>query len=75
MDMNIAPHRWSTEDDHFDNNQTMSDYLNHEMDVSWEVQMVDGTYAEVMTDTGIMLGIHAAGDGDSFNHIVTFEEL
>jgi len=67
--------RWETDEPHFDNTETMSDYLDIEMDASWSVDLVDGSYAEIMTDCGIIYSVHASGDGDSFNHKVDFKPL
>ena len=69
----MNPYRWKTEDAYFNNTETMNDYLdNHcEFDVSGQ----DGTYAEVIDNDGNLLACHAAGDGDGFNHIITFELL
>lgn len=66
---------WKTEESHFDNTETMNDYLNIEMDPSWLILEHDGAYAEILTDKGHHYALHASGDGDSFNHKITFEEL
>lgn len=62
-------HCWSTEESHTDNSETMNDYLDFEMDQSWSVDLIDGTYAEVTTDCGIRYEVYVSGDGDSFNHM------
>jgi len=67
--------RWRTGEAHADNNETMSDYLNHVMPDIWVIDMVDGTYAEITTDAGEQFAVHASGNGDAFNHLVTFEPL
>ena len=64
---------WQTTEAHFDNSEALMDYLNFEMDCSWSVLMVDGSYAEIMTDCGISYEVRAMGDGDSFNHRVKFK--
>ena len=69
----MKDHKWSTEESHANNSETMSDYLNEEMDQSWEVLIVDGTYAEIMTDCGRCYEVHASGDGDFDKHKVSFE--
>ncbi len=63
--------KWSTEEAHVDNSTTMCDYLdNHNM---LDITFVDGTYAEGVNGKGNKYEIHAGGDGDSFNHIITFK--
>ena len=63
--------KWNTEEAHSDNSATMCDYLdNHNM---LDITLVDGTYAEGINAIGEHYEIHAGGDGDSFNHIVTFK--
>ena len=64
---------WNTEESHFDNNETMSDFLNAEMDDSYTVNFVDGTYAEITDNHGCRWAVHASGNGDSFNHKVQFD--
>lgn len=65
--------RWNTEEAHSDNSATMCDYLEyHNM---LDITIVDGTYAEGVNGKGEMYEIHAGGDGDSFNHIVTFKRI
>ena len=66
-------HKWHTEESHANNSETMNDYLDIEMDPSWELIMIDGTYAEIMTDCGICYQVHASGDGDFNNHKVSFK--
>ncbi len=71
----MKPYTWQTEESHFDNSETMSDYLNNEIDESWSVDFVDGTYAEVTTNDGQKYELHAGGDGDSNNHMIKFEPI
>ena len=66
-------HKWHTEESHANNSETMSDYLDNEMDPSWEATTIDGSYAEIMTDCGICYQVNVVGDGDSNNHKVSFE--
>ncbi len=70
--MSKEPNKYSA---HWDNTETMNDYLNIEMDPSWELLEHHGTMAIIMTDTGAMYEVHAGGDGDSFNHKVSFKEV
>lgn len=66
--------RWSTEYYHPDNQFTMDDYLMNHLPENFEIIFEDGTYAEIQNkDNGQIWGVHASGDGDSFNHKVEFE--
>lgn len=67
--------RWSTDEPHANNTETMSDYLNIEMDQSWSVDLVDESYAEIMTDSGERYAVHAKGDGNFNDHRVSFVKL
>lgn len=64
---------WSTEYAHNDNEQTMQEYLYEHCDL--DITLCDGTYAEGKDGNGIMWGIHASGNGDSFNHKIEFVKL
>ena len=66
---------WETDEPHSDNTATMCDYLNVEMDESWTIDLIDGTYAEITTDFGDRYEVHASGNGDFSNHRVRFELL
>lgn len=70
---------WTTEEYHADNNVTMSEYLEMQEEFTYEQQLtidyVDGTYAEGVDCKGNRWGIHASGNGDSFNHKIEFELL
>ncbi len=72
--MKRDPYHWSTEGYHHDNSFTMNDYIDNEMDISWEAEQY-GTSAEIMDDCGNIYLARAAGNGDSFNHVITFELL
>lgn len=67
----MEPFKWSTDYPHSDNSETMNDWLmNH---CSFAIDLVDGTYAEVVCEEGNVYGCHASGDGDFCNHVITFE--
>ena len=66
---------WTTSESHFDNDVTMLDYLNRHCDLSLNITMVDGSYAEAIDDDGNSWGLHASGDGDSYHHKVEFKAL
>jgi hypothetical protein len=52
----------------------MDDYLsNHLPEGAW-VHHIDGTYAEIEYE-GRDYGLHAGGNGDSFNHVIRWELL
>lgn len=64
---------WSTEEPHYDNNETMCDFLNNDLTDDYIVIYEDGTYAEIQeVDGGHCWGVHASGNGDCFNHKVQF---
>lgn len=71
--MSEFSYTYKTDDPHFNNSETMQDYIDNEMDQSWEVIMIDGTYAEIMTDAGAVYEVHASGNGDSYNHKIDFK--
>jgi hypothetical protein len=65
---------WTTEQSHFDNEETMRDFIENHTPENYEVFFVDRTYAEMQNkNNGAIYGIYAQGNGDSFNHKVTFE--
>jgi hypothetical protein len=68
-----AEYRWSTDYCHWDNNQTMAEFLGV-LDDSICVVVEDGTYAEIISDSR-KYEVHAAGDGDSYNHVIRFVEI
>ena len=64
---------WSTDEYHHNNSITMSDYIdNFNM---LDIDFVDGTYAEGSNASGDRYEIHASGDGDSFNHRISFVKI
>ncbi len=66
---------WSTNHDHFNNETTMSEFLDDHLSETCDIIYVDGTYAEILTEDGIVYGVHASGNGDSYNHKIEFEEI
>lgn len=67
---------WTTEYEHYNNIHTLSEYLEEYLPDGFEILMVDGTYAEITnTESGIMYGVHAQGNGDFRHHMVKFEEI
>ena len=72
----METYRWHTEYYHDTNSITMTDYLENHLPECFEIIFVDETYAEIQNkNTGQTFGVHASGDGDSFNHKVEFELL
>ena len=67
---------WTTEHYHQDNTFTMNEYLDYHLPEGFEVVYFDGTYSEVVDiKTNKLYGLHASGNGDSFNHKITWEDL
>ena len=66
---------WSTKEEHFDNSETMDDYLSGHLPDGFEVLVNEGTYAEIRDKKGIVWGLSALGNGDFRNHKVEFEKL
>lgn len=63
---------WKTEDPHFCNNQTMSDWIDNHMPNSWDIDLIDGTVAFVTDENDQDWQVHASGNGDSYRHMVEF---
>lgn len=70
---------WSTDYYLGTNTDNMCDFIdNHMADhcgVDFEVVHDEGTYVEIQNDAGDLWGVHASGNGDSYNHIVIFKWL
>lgn len=65
---------WSTSHYHHDNTFTMNEYLEEHLPDEFECIFQDGSYAEIQHKTSKKIyGLHAGGNGDSFNHRVRFE--
>lgn len=64
---------WNTEYAHNDNEQTMQEWLYEYCEL--DIILTDGTYAEWIDKYGVLFGVHASGNGDSFNHKIEFETL
>lgn len=65
---------YSTEYYHPNNAFTMDDYLTNHLPEEAEIIHIDGSYAELLYE-GKDYGVHAGGNGDSFNHHIRFELL
>jgi len=63
-----------TEYYHPNNAFTMDDYLTNHLPEDAEIINIDGSYAEIVYE-GKDYGVHASGNGDSFNHHIRFELL
>jgi len=63
---------WTTPNAHWDNNETMSEYLACHLPAEWKIVSEDGTMAEVQSPDGVLYEAHAKGNGDSFNHAIDF---
>lgn len=65
---------WNTPHYHPTNEFTMDEYLENYLPYEFECFFQDGTYAEIQSKiTGKIYGLHASGNGDSFNHRIRFE--
>ena len=74
----MEDYKWKTDHAHNDNTETMTDFLENHLphfDGNFVVLMDDGTYAEIMNDTGEVFEVHASGDGDSTHHKVEFVNM
>lgn len=67
---------WSTDHVHHNNEQTLGEFLYTILPEEYTITFVDGTYAEITKEgTTETYGVHASGDGDSYNHKIEFEEI
>lgn len=67
---------YATDEEHFDNNQTMDEFLKYELTDDFDINVADGTYAEITSvNTGKRYAVHAGGLGDCFNHRINFQSL
>jgi len=64
---------WNTDYPHFDNQQTMQEYLYQYCEL--DITLVDGSYAEGFDSQKNLWAIHASGNGDSLYHKIEFEAL
>lgn len=64
--------QWSTEYYHHDNSFTMIDFLDNHLPNNFILKEMIDSCAEIKdTSTGLLYELHAKGNGDSYNHIVT----
>lgn len=66
---------WSTDYDHANNETTTCEFLDYHLPEEYTVTFVDGTYAEIISPDGVEYSVHASGNGDFYNHKITFEEI
>lgn len=64
---------WNTDEPHRDNNETLCDFLENECPEWLDVYLVDGAYAEGIDRNKDKWEIHASGNGDFHNHMVSFK--
>lgn len=64
---------WKTDEPHFNNNQTMNDYLDNINML--DITFLDGSYAEGENTQGQKFEIHASGNGDAYNHKIEFKAI
>lgn len=69
---------FQTEFPHVNNEQTMKYFLDNHIEevfgVGAHTVAEEGTYCEIVNRAGLW-AVHAMGNGDSFNHKITFEKL
>jgi len=65
---------WTTQYYHHNNSFTMGDFLDNHLPEGAIVHHIQGSYAEVEYD-GRDIGLHAGGNGDSYNHVIRWEVL
>ena len=68
-------HIWTTEQALHTTTARMNNYLEYEMNCSCLVTFREGGYAEIMTALGDCYAVHASGNGDFFNHRVSFKSI
>lgn len=64
---------WKTEHPIYNIEMTMIDFIDNHCEL--DITLVDGTYAEGMDEADTLWGIYAKGDGDFYNHRISFEQL
>lgn len=65
---------WATEQEHANNQETMEQYLNEFLPDCFDIELHDGTYAEIKNkNTGHSFEVHASGNGDFRSHKVDFK--
>lgn len=70
----METYRWTTQEEHTDNTETMNDYLDNHLPQCFKVMFQDGTYAEIKNrNSHQRFEVHASGDGDFRNHKVEFK--
>lgn len=63
---------YATDYYHVDNTFTMNDYLENHLPENFEIISQDGSFAEISDGVNVY-EVHAGGNGDSYNHRITFE--
>lgn len=63
---------WETDYAHSNNTETMSEFLNDHIEPDWNVDKIDGSYAEITNSGGSRYEVHASGNGDFNHHKVEF---
>lgn len=65
---------WQTEYNHFNNEETMEEFLNDHLEDKFEIILKDGPYAEIRNkETNEIWGCHASGNDSFYDHKVEFE--
>jgi len=75
MCIGLDPCYWESENEHYDNNETMCEFIDVHLDrLGLELIDHDGSYAKVKKG-GQEFRAQARGNGDCYNHVVEFEPL
>lgn len=75
-DTHMDDYLWSTKESHFDNYQTLNDYIENHLPSYFIVLVLNTLYCEIVnTTTNQVFQVNAMGNGDSNNHRVTFDFL
>ncbi len=76
-DLSINDYTWRTEEELGNNTEVMNEWLDEYLPSDYTLleDSIDGTYAEILTKEGHKFACHASGNGDFFNHKISFELL
>lgn len=66
---------WHTEQPHWDNHETLVDFLDNHLPYDWLVNHTCAGYGEIEHPIEGKWEVCASGAGDSYQHMVTFLKL
>ena len=74
MENFVTEYTWTTDSPHYDNSETMQDFMDNHLGEAFEgdfkVIYQEDSYAEVEDEYGIIRELYASGNGDSNNHTI-----